>query len=77
MPRKRVLRLAVLLCLWLVGSINSLQSAEADPFASARLKRLPRAVPMPEVNLPDPAGKQVPLRSFKGQVVLMNFWTTW
>ena len=22
-------------------------------------------------------GQQVPLRSFKGQVVLMNFWTTW
>jgi len=32
---------------------------------------------MPEVSLPDLEGQKMSLRSLKGQVVLMNFWTTW
>jgi hypothetical protein len=32
---------------------------------------------MPEVSLPDLEGNTISLRSFKGQAVLMNFWTTW
>ena len=77
MQEKRLLRLAVLLCLWLVGSIGGVQEADADPFEAAQLERLPRAVPLPAVSLPDLEGKQISLRSFQGQVVLMNFWTTW
>jgi len=77
MPEKRVLGLAVMLCLWLVGSIDGVQGTDADPFEAAQLERLPRAVPLPAVNLPDLGGQPVSLRSFQGQVVLMNFWTTW
>ena len=77
MQGKRVLGLAVLLCLWLVGSVGGVQVADADPLEAAQLKRLPRAVSLPAVSLPDLEGKQVSLRSFQGQVVLMNFWTTW
>ena len=77
MPKKRVLGLAVMLCLWLVGSVGSGQGADSDPFEAAQLERLPRAVLLPAVSLPDLEGKQVSLRSFHGQVVLMNFWTTW
>src|SRR4029453_16205525 len=51
----------------------------ADPelFEAAQLERFPRAIPMPEVSLPDLEGQKMSLRSLKGQVVLMNFWSTW
>ena len=77
MQGKRVLGLAVMLCLWLVGNVGGVQGADSDPFEAAQLERMPRAVPLPAVSLPDLEGKQVSLRSLKGQVVLMNFWTTW
>ena len=77
MQDKRVLGLAVMLCLWLAGSVAGVQGADSDPFEAAQLERLPRAVPLPVVSLPDLEGQQVSLRSFQGQVVLMNFWTTW
>lgn len=77
MQGKRLLGLAFMLCLWLTGGIVDVQGADTDPYEAAQLERLPRAVPLPDVTLPDLEGKQVSLRSFKGQVVLMNFWTTW
>lgn len=77
MQEKCVLGLVVILCVWLAGSVSRVQGADADPFEAANLERFPQSVPMPEVSLPDLAGKNVALQSFKGQVVLMNFWTTW
>jgi cytochrome oxidase Cu insertion factor (SCO1/SenC/PrrC family) len=71
---KYVLGFAVIVCLWLVASVYG-----ADPglFAAAHLERLPRPIPLPEINLLDLEGQKMSLRSLKGQVVLMNFWTTW
>ena len=77
MQKKCVLGLVLILCVWLAGSVSRVQGADADPFEAAQLERFPRPDPMPEVSLPDLDGKNVALRSFKGQVVLMNFWTTW
>ena len=77
MQGKRILGLTVMLCLWLAGSVAGVQGAGSDPFEAAQLERLPRAVPLPAVSLPDLEGQPVSLRSFKDQVVLMNFWTTW
>jgi hypothetical protein len=71
---KCVLGVAVIACLGLVASAYGVDSAL---FEAARVERLPRAIPIPEVSLPDLEGKKIPLRSFKGQAVLMNFWTTW
>ncbi|MGB3007016.1 MAG: TlpA disulfide reductase family protein [Chitinophagaceae bacterium] len=31
----------------------------------------------PEISLPDPAGKEVKLSSFKGKYVLVDFWASW
>jgi thiol-disulfide isomerase/thioredoxin len=31
----------------------------------------------PEISLPDPAGKEVKLSSFKGKYVLIDFWASW
>ena len=74
---KWVLGCAVVVCLWLVGNVGRVQGADPEPFAAAQLERFLRAIPLPEVSLPDPEGKKMSLQSFKGQVVLMNFWTTW
>jgi cytochrome oxidase Cu insertion factor (SCO1/SenC/PrrC family) len=74
---KWVLGCATMVCLWLVGSVDRVQGADPEPFAAAQLERFPRPIPLPEVSLPDPEGKKISLQSFKGQVVLMNFWTTW
>ena len=73
-PGKYVLGFAVIVCLWLVASVHG---ADSELFEAAQLERLPRAIPMPEVSLPDLEGQKMPLRSLKGQVVLINFWTTW
>lgn len=32
---------------------------------------------VPEINLPNPEGKMVPLSSLKGKVVLIDFWASW
>ena len=71
---KYVLRFAVIVCLWLVASVHG---AGPGLFEAAQMERLPRPIPIPEVSLPDLEGQKMSLRSFKGQVVLMNFWTTW
>jgi len=70
---KCVLGFVAIACLGLVASVHG-----ADPtlFESAQVERLPWAIPLPEVNLPDLEGKKISLQSFKGQAVLMNFWTT-
>ena len=73
-PGKYILGLAVIVCLWLVASVYG---ADSGPFEAAHLDLLPRPIPIPEVSLPDLEGQKMSLRSLKGQVVLMNFWTTW
>ena len=42
--------------------------AKADPLTGT---------PAPEVTFKDLDGKDVPLESYKGKVVLVNFWATW
>ena len=73
-PGKCVLVFTVIICLWLVASVHG---ADPGPFETAQIERLPRPIPLPEVSLPDLEGQTMSLRSLKGQVVLMNFWTTW
>ena len=71
---KYVLGFAVIVCFWLVASVHGV---EPGPFEAAQIERLPRPIPLPEISLPDLEGQKMSLRSLKGQVVLMNFWTTW
>ena len=73
-PGKYVLGFTVIICLWLVASVHG---ADPGPFEAAQIERLPRPVPLPEVSLPDLEGQKMSLQSLKGQVVLLNFWTTW
>lgn len=39
--------------------------------------RLAPGSPAPEINLPDPEGKNISLSSLKGKVVLIDFWASW
>jgi peroxiredoxin len=43
----------------------------------AEYKRLAIGQPAPEINLPDPSGKNISLSSLKGKVVLIDFWASW
>lgn len=40
-------------------------------------KRLAIGSPAPEINLPDPTGRNISLSSLKGNVVLIDFWASW
>src|SRR5262245_64928554 len=71
---KCILGFAAIVCLWLVSSVYG---AEPGLFEAAQMERLPRPIPLPEISLSDLEGQKTSLRSLKGQVVLMNFWTTW
>src|SRR5438445_11769327 len=73
-PGKYVLGFTVIVCLWLVASVHG---ADSVPFEAAQIEPLPRPVPLPEVSLPDLEGQKMSLQSRKGQVVLLNSWTTW
>lgn len=41
------------------------------------LSKLAIGAEAPEINLPDPDGKDIALSSFKGKVVLIDFWASW
>ena len=64
-------------CAWLLAVPPHVMGADTAHFQAMQLTRLAEAVALPDVRLPNVEGKAVSLRSFRNQVVLMNFWTTW
>jgi peroxiredoxin len=42
-----------------------------------KLRKTAIGQPAPEIALPDPDGKILPLSSFKGKYVLVDFWAKW
>lgn len=73
MARKKIVQGALLAAL-LAGL--ALIRYEAEPFAAAAAPPGDRK-PAPDFTLKDASGKDVRLSSFKGKVVLLNFWATW
>ena len=53
------------------------QGVDPDYFQALTLLRFSPPVDLPDVSLPDLEGKMVSLRSWRGKVLLLNFWTTW
>ena len=53
--------------------------SQADNFVSYvdKMKLLAVGQPAPEISLPNPEGKIVPLSSMKGKYVLVDFWAKW
>ena len=41
------------------------------------LEQIKDRSPAPEFTLPNPAGKKVSLKDFRGKLVLLNFWASW
>lgn len=41
------------------------------------LQQMKVSAPTPDFTLPDPAGKKVSLKDFRGKLVMLNFWATW
>lgn len=51
--------------------------ADAAHFEALGFTRLEPAVALPDMRVRNLDGQEVALRSFRGKVVLINFWTTW
>ncbi|MDH3605209.1 MAG: hypothetical protein OEU26_36925 [Candidatus Tectomicrobia bacterium] len=75
--RYRLVSGLALCCLWLMTAVPNVMGADMAHFQAMQLTRLPEAVALPDVRLLNVEGKAVSLRSFRDQVVLVNFWTTW
>jgi hypothetical protein len=75
--KKKSLCSLLMVGLWLTGSVVSVQGVDPSHFRSMNLVRLSNTVTLPDVHLPDLGGKDVALRSFRGKVLMLNFWTTW
>ena len=61
----------------LASAVLTTQGADSEHFLAAGLVRFAADIDLPDISLPDIQGKDVSLKSFRGKVVLLNFWTTW
>lgn len=69
-----------LLFFWLWGVEGSIQPAGAQAInykLVPNLEPLKDKSPTPEFVLPDPTGKMLSLKDFRGKLVLLNFWASW
>jgi peroxiredoxin len=69
--------LLAILLFWFAGGISHAQGAGSELFRALNLVHFSDAVELPELDLPDLDGREVPLRTFRGKVLMINFWTTW
>jgi hypothetical protein len=63
--------------LLVVLGVLKTQADDAAHFQAMSLVRFAEAVEIPPIRLPDLTGKEVRFQSFRGNVILLNFWTTW
>ncbi len=77
MKRTCAVGLIAIFLFWFAGGDLHAQGADAKFFQAMNLVRFSKTVEIPDVSLPDLEGKEVPLRAFRGKVLLVNFWTTW
>jgi len=72
--------LRLLAGLFVSGGLGLLTPAfigAADPLATMGVALAERGKEAPDFVLPDPEGKRVSLRDFRGKAVLLTFFTTW
>lgn len=64
-----------LLCLlgWLPARAQSKINYKVIP----NLEPMKETAPTPEFSLPDPQGKKISLKDFRGKIVFLNFWASW
>jgi peroxiredoxin len=61
---------------WL-WSAHVLGAQEINYKLVPNLQQMQDSSPTPDFTLPDPAGKKVSLKDFKGKLVMLNFWASW
>jgi len=72
-----------LLLLYSPSLRNEVSWAQAAKNPGINYKLVPNLEPMkdnaptPDFTLPDPAGKKISLKDFKGKLVFLNFWASW
>ena len=73
-----ILALSLAVGLTGIAGCRSREAVSAALDESGRLTNAGKALPNePDVTFKDLQGKDVPLSSFKGKVVVVNFWATW
>ena len=58
-------------------SVPVLAAQEINYKLVPNLQQMNDSSPTPDFTLPDPAGKKVSLKDFRGKLVMLNFWATW
>lgn len=74
MNRKSLL---TLIAVFLFAAAASAAAQTPDFKAMPKLQEVKDRPPAPDFTLPDPAGKKVSIKDFRGKVVFLAFWATW
>ena len=73
----RLVSSLILGCVCLMTWVPIATGAGVAHFQAMQLTKLSEVVALPDMRLPNVDGEAVSLRSFRDQVVMVNFWTTW
>lgn len=76
--RFSVISPATILSVFLLAAAACAQGAGAPDYKLIpKLQEVKDHPVAPDFTLPDPAGRKVSLKDFRGKVVFLNFWATW